>query len=137
MSPIVVLFALRALLAALLYGFLGLLLWLLGQDVRLAAKASQARTRRLGRVVVLESALPALAPGTHFPLAGTRRHQHGRHPRRGRFAGTRAAARTRRPMVARRPRFTEWHPPERGARDGAGPGSARRRHRPWPNQTKN
>jgi len=68
MSPVYVLFALRALLAVLLYGFLGLLLWLLWQDVRMAAKASQARFRRLGQLVVLESTLPAVAPGARFPL---------------------------------------------------------------------
>ncbi len=68
MSPIYVLFALRILLAVLLYGFLGLLLWLLWQDVRTAAKASQARSYRLGQLVVLESTLPAVTPGAHFPL---------------------------------------------------------------------
>jgi hypothetical protein len=68
MNPIFVLFALRLLLALLLYSFLGLLLWLLWQDVRQTAKASLARSRRLGRLVVLESTLPALAPGAHFPL---------------------------------------------------------------------
>ena len=68
MSPIYVLFALRALLALLLYGFLGLLVWLLWQDVRLAAKASVTRSHRLGQLVVLESALPTLVPGITFPL---------------------------------------------------------------------
>jgi hypothetical protein len=68
MSPIYVLFTLRTLLGLLLYSFLGLLLWMLWQDVRLAAEASQARYRRLGHLVVLESALPALAPGANFPL---------------------------------------------------------------------
>ncbi len=68
MSPIYVLFALRILLAVLLYGFLGLLLWMLWQDVRVAARASQARYRRLGRLVVLESTLPSLAAGANFPL---------------------------------------------------------------------
>jgi len=68
MSPIYVLFALRILLAVLLYGFLGLLLWLLWQDVRTAAKASQARSHRLGQLVVLESTLPAVTPGARFPL---------------------------------------------------------------------
>jgi hypothetical protein len=68
MSPIYVLFALRALLAVLLYGFLGLLLWSLWHDVRMAAKASQARSHRLGQLVVLESTLPAVAPGARFPL---------------------------------------------------------------------
>jgi hypothetical protein len=68
MSPTYVLFALRALLALLLYGFLGLLLWMLWQDVRLAARAGLVRSHRLGQLVVLESALPTLAPGANFPL---------------------------------------------------------------------
>lgn len=68
MSPILVLFILRTLLALLLYAFLAALLWMLWQDVRAAAKISLARSRRLGRLVVLESSLPALAPGAAFPL---------------------------------------------------------------------
>ena len=68
MDPIYVLFALRALLALLLYAFLGLLIWLIWQDVRQTANASQARSRRLGQIIVVESTLPALAPGTRFPL---------------------------------------------------------------------
>ena len=68
MSPISIFFGLRALLALLLYSFLGVLLWMLWQDVHLAAQASAARSRRLGRLVVLDSSLPALAPGAAFPL---------------------------------------------------------------------
>jgi len=68
MSPILVLLVLRGLLALLLYAFLAALVWLLWQDVRVAAKASASRSRRLGRLVVLESAVPALAAGAAFPL---------------------------------------------------------------------
>ncbi len=68
MSPILVLLVLRGLLALLLYGFLAALLWLLWQDVRMAAKASATRSRRFGRLVVLESSVPTLAAGTAFPL---------------------------------------------------------------------
>lgn len=68
MSPILVFFFLRLLLALLLYGFLGALLWMLWQDVRYTARVSAARSRRMGRLVILESALPALAPGVAFPL---------------------------------------------------------------------
>src|SRR3990172_10132446 len=68
MSPVIVLLILRIVLAALLYGFLATLFWMLWQDVRAAAKETTARTRRLGRLVVLDSSLPSLAAGTAFPL---------------------------------------------------------------------
>jgi hypothetical protein len=41
---------------------------MLWQDVRSAAKATASRSRRLGKLVVLESSVPNLAPGTAFPL---------------------------------------------------------------------
>jgi hypothetical protein len=68
MSPNLVLFILRLVLAVLLYAFLGALFWMLWQDVRAAARSAAARGRRLGRLVVLESNLPALAQGATFPL---------------------------------------------------------------------
>ncbi len=68
MTPNLVLFILRLLLAGLLYAFLGALLWMLWQDVRAATRSAAARGRRLGRLVVLESDLPALAQGATFPL---------------------------------------------------------------------
>ncbi len=68
MSPTALLLGLRLLLAALLYVFLGVLLWLLWRDLRGAARASQARTQRLGRLTVVASDLPALPAGRHFPL---------------------------------------------------------------------
>ncbi len=68
MTPGLALFVLRVVLALLLYGFLGLLAWLLWQDVRAATRAAQARGRRLGRLIVLESGLAGLAPGAEFPL---------------------------------------------------------------------
>jgi FHA domain len=68
MTPGLVLFIIRLILAVLLYGFLGLMVWLLWQDVRAAARAAAVRGRRLGRLVVLESGLPDLAPGAEFPL---------------------------------------------------------------------
>jgi hypothetical protein len=55
-------------LAALLYAFLGALLWMLWQDVRAASRAVATRGRRLGRLIVLESSLPELAQGATFPL---------------------------------------------------------------------
>jgi hypothetical protein len=68
MDAVTVLFALRVALAALLYGFLAALMGVLWRDLRRAAQASRTRTQRLGRLVVLESALPGLATGAHFPL---------------------------------------------------------------------
>jgi hypothetical protein len=68
MSPILAFFALRLLLALLLYSFLGALLWMLWQDVRYTARVSATRSRRMGRLVILESPLPALTPGAAFPL---------------------------------------------------------------------
>jgi hypothetical protein len=68
MTPGQVMLLLRALLALLLYGFLAALFWMLWQDVRATAGRAAARTRRLGRLLVLESALPGLPAGTEFPL---------------------------------------------------------------------
>lgn len=68
MSPTSAFFVLRVLLALLLYGFLGALLWMLWQDVRYTARVSAVRSRRVGRLVILESPIPALTPGTTFPL---------------------------------------------------------------------
>jgi hypothetical protein len=68
MTPGTVLFVIRVSLALVLYGFLGLLFWLLWQDVRGATRAAESRGRRLGRLVVLESGLPGLMPGADFPL---------------------------------------------------------------------
>jgi hypothetical protein len=68
MDPVVVLFGVRVILALFLYGFLGALFWMLWQDVRAASKETTLRARRMGRLVVLDSSLPAVAAGTTFPL---------------------------------------------------------------------
>ena len=68
MNPAQVMLVLRLALAVLLYGFLGLLVWMLWQDVRMAAQRAAGKGRRLGRLLVLESALPQLAMGAEFPL---------------------------------------------------------------------
>ncbi|MGH2524388.1 MAG: FHA domain-containing protein [Anaerolineales bacterium] len=68
MSPVVALFIVRLLLAILLYSFLVALFWMLWQDVHAAERLAQARTRRLGRLVVLESSLPNVTSGATFPL---------------------------------------------------------------------
>jgi hypothetical protein len=67
-SPIEAFFVIRILLAVLLFSFLGALFWMLWQDVRAASRVAAVRGRRLGRLVVLESALPELRPGDIFPL---------------------------------------------------------------------
>ena len=68
MTPGLVAFLLRLLLALLLYGFLAALFWMLWQDVRAAARAAQARGRPLGRLVVTESGLAGVGLGAEFPL---------------------------------------------------------------------
>lgn len=68
MTPGLALFIVRLILALLLYGFLGLIVYMLWQDVHSAARSAETRGRRLGRLVVLESDLPGLAPGAEFPL---------------------------------------------------------------------
>ncbi len=68
MTPGLVFFLLRLFLALLLYAFLGALLWMLWQDVRVAAAQAATRGRRLGRLVVLQSSLPQLPVGSEFPL---------------------------------------------------------------------
>lgn len=68
MTPGVVFLVVRVLLALALYGFLAAVAWLLWRDVHSAGQTSTARARPLGRLVVLESALPGLAPGASFPL---------------------------------------------------------------------
>ncbi|MCC7359232.1 MAG: FHA domain-containing protein [Anaerolineales bacterium] len=68
MNPGQVMLGLRLALAALLYGFLGLLVWMLWQDVRAAAQRAAGKGRRLGRLLVLEAGLPQLPTGMEFPL---------------------------------------------------------------------
>lgn len=68
LSPAALLFVLRLLLAGLLYAFLGAIAWLLGRDLRAAARAAQTRAQRRGRLTVVASAQPALVPGAAFPL---------------------------------------------------------------------
>ncbi len=68
MTPGLVFFILRLLLALLLYSFLGALLFFLWQDLRTAEKVSPARARPLGRLIVVESSLAAVRAGAEFPL---------------------------------------------------------------------
>ncbi len=68
MSPISTLLVLRLALALVLYLFLAALFFLLWRDLRGAARAGQARAQRLGRLVVLDSSVPALPAGASFAL---------------------------------------------------------------------
>ena len=68
LTPGIVFFALRLLLAALLYTFLGGLLWYLYRDLRTAERAAEARSRRMGRLIVIESRLGAVPAGVSFGL---------------------------------------------------------------------
>jgi hypothetical protein len=68
MTPGLLFFALRLGLALLLYAFLATLLYFVWQDLRTAERSTAARARRLGRLLVVESTLPAAPPGTEFPL---------------------------------------------------------------------
>lgn len=62
----VLLLALRLLLAILLYAFLAAVLVMLWRDLREAT--GREVTRPTGRLVILQTADEALAPGTAFPL---------------------------------------------------------------------
>lgn len=68
MNPTTLLFGVRLVLAGLLYAFLGGLGWLLWRDLRAAARTSQTRTQRLGRLAVVESGAAGLPAGATFPL---------------------------------------------------------------------
>lgn len=68
MDPVTVLLILRVALAALVYAFLITLFWMLWRDLRSAARAGQTRNQHRGRLVVLESSVPGLTPGTSFAL---------------------------------------------------------------------
>jgi hypothetical protein len=68
MTPGLALFLLRAVFALMLLAFLGALFWMMLADIQSAARSATARARRLGRLVVLESALPDLPPGSEFYL---------------------------------------------------------------------
>jgi len=58
---------LRLVLAALLYAFLGVVLWALWRDWQ-QATTSRERVRPIGRLIVLETAEENLVVGTVFPL---------------------------------------------------------------------
>jgi hypothetical protein len=68
MSALTALLILRIVLVVVVYVFLALLVWMLWRDLRTAARVTNARTQRLGRLVVVESGTPLLATGTVFPL---------------------------------------------------------------------
>jgi hypothetical protein len=68
MDPANVMFIARLALAVLLYGFLAALFWLLWRDLRATARTQEARTQKLGRLVVMESDAPTVSAGATFPL---------------------------------------------------------------------
>jgi hypothetical protein len=67
-SPSLVLFIIRILLALLLYAFLGVVVYLLWQDARRAAAETKAREQLRGRLVIVASELPYPRVGDSFPL---------------------------------------------------------------------
>lgn len=68
MTPSLVLFILRVLLALLIYAFLGSILYLLWQDIRRAAAEAKAREGLRGRLITVSSQLSAPKIGDTFPL---------------------------------------------------------------------
>jgi hypothetical protein len=68
MEPTAVMLVARVALAVLLYGFLAALFWLLWRDLRAAARTNEARTQKLGRLIVMESAAPTVSAGATYPL---------------------------------------------------------------------
>ena len=68
MTPGLLFFGLRLVLALLLYAFLAALLFFLWQDLRAAGRLTAARSRRAGRLVVVDSTLPGVRVGAEFPL---------------------------------------------------------------------
>ena len=68
MSPSLVLFIIRIVLAILLYAFVGAVAYLLWQDVRRAAAEAKTREGQRGRLVLITTDLLALQMGDSFPL---------------------------------------------------------------------
>lgn len=64
----IVLFILRILIAALLYVFLGALLWTVWRDFKATSAQLDVSQRRLGRLVVVESEGTDVPVGRAFPL---------------------------------------------------------------------
>jgi pSer/pThr/pTyr-binding forkhead associated (FHA) protein len=68
MSPNLALFIIRISLAALLYVFVGGIVYLLWSDLRRAATEAKAREGLRGRLVTISSALASPVAGDSFPL---------------------------------------------------------------------
>jgi hypothetical protein len=68
MAPELLVFLLRLISAALLLAFLGVIAWLIYQDVRLTAALLSDRQRHHGHLQLLSSSSPLLKPGARFPL---------------------------------------------------------------------
>jgi hypothetical protein len=68
MTPELLVFLLRLLSAALLLAFLGVVTWLIYQDIRLTAALLSDRQRHHGYLQLLTSSSPLLEPGSRYPL---------------------------------------------------------------------
>ena len=68
MSPNLVFFILRIILALLILIFLGAIFFLLWKDVTRATIESQARDKVRGRLIVIEGGMPPMRVGDSFPL---------------------------------------------------------------------
>lgn len=68
MDPAIILLLLRLLSAALLLAFLGLIAWLIYQDLRLTTAAVADQARQLGRLRVVSSEVDGLQPDAVYPL---------------------------------------------------------------------
>jgi hypothetical protein len=73
MSLPVVLLLLRCLAALLLLAFLGVIAWLVYNDMRLTAASVARQARSLGQLHVIASEITQLAEGTVFPLLSVTR----------------------------------------------------------------
>jgi hypothetical protein len=69
MTPELLVFVLRLTSAALLLAFLGLVTWLIYQDVRLTAALLSDRLRHYGYLHLLTGSSPHLEGGSRFPLS--------------------------------------------------------------------
>jgi pSer/pThr/pTyr-binding forkhead associated (FHA) protein len=68
MSPALVLFLVRILLALLLYAFVGGVVYLIWRDVQQARNQAKAREGLRGRLILIANGLPSPQVGDYFPL---------------------------------------------------------------------
>lgn len=68
MSLEFILFALRIIIAVLLYTFLGVMLWIMWRDLKAADQGEASRQRVQGKLVVSESEMQQVSAGHTYPL---------------------------------------------------------------------